>query len=144
MCSNTAYRLLAAVLQLLLSVRALPAASCPVLAPKRKRQELSLLRRRRRRIQPRRIFRVPLFLTFVLLCVLLLPNSCLFALGLHGRGLGIRDVTELLDSSPGILLRHEHAIVLIDRDSHRVIEPAQAASRPAHITEQVAIAIEDL
>src|ERR1700731_2488205 len=142
MCSNTAYLLRCCLLPLLLPTRAASGwgAAGSVLSRSGAQTEAPrtlfyvLLRLRSRRIQPRRVLRVPL--TLVLLCVLLFPNPCLLALGFHRGRLSVRDVTELLHPSPGILLGHEHAIVFVDCDPHRVIEPAQAAPGPAHIGEQ--------
>src|ERR1017187_11028149 len=56
-------------------------------------------------------------------------------------GFRIGDVAELLHPSPGTLLRDEHAIVLVDEDSNRVVELSQEATRPADVTQQGAIAI---
>src|ERR1039458_5188670 len=55
-------------------------------------------------------------------------------------GFRIGDVAELLHPSPGILLRDEHAIVLVDEDSNRVVELSQEATRAADVTQQGTIA----
>ena len=85
MCSNTSYLLPCCFLQLLLPPGKSAAGSVPSRsgAQTEGAKNVALLRLRHRRTQPRRVFRVPLILTFVLLRVLLFPDACLLAVGFH-------------------------------------------------------------